>query len=79
MKKGLNYEIIFQRMKDKYLETSIKVLGYLLNKIDGFLAKVNDDEPDLFESLEVRVNILKASIPEVITNRAIELWNEEIV
>lgn len=78
-KKGLTIEIIFQRMKEKHLETSIKILGYLLNKVDGFLNKMKTNKDENVEELEVRINILKASIPEAITNKAIELWNEEIV
>lgn len=78
-KKGLTIEIIFQRMKEKHLETSIKILGYLLNKVDNFLKKMKNNQDEQVEELEVRINILKASIPEAITNRAIELWNEEIV
>jgi hypothetical protein len=78
-KKGLTIEIIFQRMKEKHLETSIKILGYLLNKVDVFLQKVKTNKDEQADELEVRINILKASIPEAITNRAIELWNEEIV
>lgn len=78
-KKGLNFEIIFERIKEKHLEPSIKILGYLLNKVENFIGKVRQNEPDLSEEFEVRVNILKASIPEHITNRAIDLWNKEIV
>lgn len=78
-KKGLNFEIIFERIKEKHLEPSIKILGYLLNKVENFIGKVRLNEPELSEEFEVRVNILKASIPEHITNRAIELWNKEIV
>lgn len=78
-KKGLTFDIIFQRMKEKHIETSIKILGYLLNKIDVFSIKVKEHEPEIHEEFELRVNILKASIPESITNRAIELWNKEIV
>lgn len=78
-KKGVTLEIIFQRIKEKHLDTSIKILGYLLNKIESFLLKVKENQPLLAEEFEVRVNILKASIPESITNKAIELWNKEIV
>lgn len=78
-KRGLTLEIIFQRMKEKHLETSIKILGYLLNKVETYLNKVKENQPEVLEEFEVRVNILKASIPEGITNRAIELWNKEIV
>lgn len=78
-KKGLTIEIIFQRMKEKHLETSIKILGYLLNKVESFLKKMKSNNDEQVEELEVRINILKASIPEAITNKAIELWNEEIV
>ena len=66
-------------MKEKHLETSIKILGYLLNKVENFLKKMKTNQDEQVEELEVRINILKASIPEAITNRAIELWNEEIV
>ena len=66
-------------MKEKHVETSIKILGYLLNKVDVFLQKVKTNKDEQADELEVRINILKASIPEAITNRAIELWNEEIV
>lgn len=78
-KKGLTLEIIFQRMKEKHVEPSIKILGYLLNKVEAFSNKVRENNPEAMEEFEVRVNILKASIPEGITNRAIELWNKEIV
>lgn len=78
-KKGLTFEVIFQRIKEKHLETSIKILGYLLNRVENFLFKVQEEQPEMIERFELRVNILKASIPESITNRAIELWNKEIV
>lgn len=78
-KKGLNFTIIFQRIKEKHLETSIKVLGYLLNKVDSFANDLKEEQPEIFENFEMRVNILKASIPENIINKAIELWNKEIV
>lgn len=78
-KKGLTFEIIFQRIKEKHLETSIKILGYLLNKVENYLDVVKESNSNLSEEFEVRVNILKASIPESITNRAIELWNKDIV
>lgn len=79
MKKGLTFEIIFQKIKEKHLETSIKILGYMLNKVETYIGRVRENHPDLSEDFELRVNILKASIPENITNRAIELWNKEIV
>lgn len=78
-KRGLNFEIIFQKMKEKHLEPSIKILGYLLNKVEIFIGKVRQENLEVAEEFEVRVNILKASIPESITNRAIELWTKEIV
>jgi uncharacterized protein (UPF0297 family) len=78
-KKGLNFEIIFQKMKDKHVEPSIKILGYMLNKIESFIGKVRENDPDSSEEFEIRVNILKASIPENIINKAIELWNREII
>lgn len=78
-KRGLNFEIIFQKMKEKHVEPSIKILGYMLNRVETYIGRVRENYPELSEEFEVRVNILKASIPESITNRAIELWNKEIV